>query len=62
MTPLMWAAAADSAAAVKLLLAKGADPAVRDHDGRDALSWAESANAQAGVEALRAASGSLSSP
>lgn len=40
MTPLQEAAGAGATMACGMLLAKGADPNHRDHDGKSALDWA----------------------
>jgi ankyrin repeat protein len=52
ITPLMSAASHTQPAAVKLLLASGADPKKQDYTGRDAFGWG--AGKQAVLQALNA--------
>ena len=52
MSPLMWAAASDSAAAVEMLIARHADVNARAKDGRTPLMWAAAAGAAQAVGVL----------
>lgn len=54
-TPLMMAAKYGSAAAVKLLLEAGADPAVRNELGMSAVDFAQSSNRSDAAEMIAAA-------
>ncbi len=53
ITPLMVAASIGSVEAIELLLAAGADPALRDQKSRSALDWAQERDHAKAVQRLR---------